>query len=444
MPEPSALKGVQGWTRLLVVAVILLGLMYLLQVPSPLRLNTDSIVLLSIGGSVADGHGFLYHGEATHFPPGYPAMVALLNLLGVASSWSFILLNCAFVGVSLIASYMFYRDPLHLSPSLSIGLCCIVMLSFVLVKHMTLPLTDVVFFGLFTLALLLSTRVRDRAGRMSWTGFCLTVLVTVAAIAVRTAGVAVLPAFAWVLGAPLLAKGEKLWKKHPILLWSSLCGLLILGLSCGFLISKTRYFGEMKTLYFQDGLFGRLLKNVVAHNMEMGEIGFNIPVAKAPAVLKPAYCLVGILMIALILRGVWLRRRSFGVLEVTLLAYGGLIFAWPYLDARFWLPALPLIYGFVAIALVDGAKLRWFKFVAVAMCVWFSIAGLAAIAYSTRISWAGTRRFADIYGDGNLSPTYRAAFLGQTNVLENSEALLLLRRYDSRAEKASSHGGIIN
>ena len=425
------------------MGVILLAFMYLLQVPSPLRLNTDSVVLLSIGASVADGHGFLYHGEATHFPPGYPAMVAFLNVLGVASSWSFILLNCAFVGVSLIASYIFYRNPLHLSPSLSIGLCCIVMLSFVLVKHMTLPLTDVVFLGLFTLALLLTTLVRDGAGRMSWIWLCLAVLVTVVTIAVRTAGVALLPAFAWVLGAPLLPRLEKLWKKHPILLWSSLCSLAIFGLSCGFLICKTRYFGEMKTLYFQDGLCGRLLKNLVAHNMEMGEIGFNVPFAKASPLMKPAYYLVGILMIALILRGIWLRRRSFGVLEVTLLAYGGLIFAWPYLDARFWLPALPLIAGFIAIALIDAGKLRCFKFVAVAMCVWFSIAGLAAIAYSTRISWAGTRRFADVYGDGNLSPTYRSAFLGQTNVLENSEALLLLRRYDSRAEKASSHGGII-
>jgi hypothetical protein len=460
-------------TKLLVVAAILLAVAYLLQAPSPLRLGIDSIILLSIGASVADGHGFLYHGEATHFPSGYPAMVAFLDHLGLASSRSFILLNCAFVCMALIACYCFYRNPLDLSPSLSLGLCCITMLSFVLVQFVTRPMSDVVFLGLFMLALLLITRVRDETGRTRWSWLGLAFLLTVLAITVRTAGVALLPAFAWVLGAPLLLNSDKLWKKRPIVLWGSLFSLLIFGLSCGFLISKTRYFAEMKALYFQAGLSGRLLKNLVMHSMEMGAIGFNVPTAKAPFFLKPAYLWVGMLMIGLIFRGIWLRRRSFGVLEVTLLAYGGLIFAWPYQDgmARFWLPALPLIAGFIALALIDAAKLRCFKFIGVAMCVW-CILGLATIAHSTKVSWAAGTRYANVYSGNTL--TYRAAYyLGQTNLvekpddavvrnflnatglelyavntnnaivlLEHSDAILLLRRYDPRAQRAPSHNGM--
>ena len=98
-------------TKLVGLAATLLACVYLLQTASPLRLNTDSIVLLNIGASVADGHGFLYHGAATHFPPGYPALVAFLDFLGLAASWSFILLNCAFVGMALVACYLFYRNP---------------------------------------------------------------------------------------------------------------------------------------------------------------------------------------------------------------------------------------------------------------------------------------------------------------------------------------------
>ncbi len=154
--------------RLVVVFTALLVFAYLLQARSPLRLNTDSVVLLSIGASVADGHGFLYRGEATHFPPGYPAMVALLDRLGLASSWSFILLNCAFLGVSLVACYLFCRNPLGLAPSASAGACCMVMLSFVLVKHVTIPVSDVAFLGLFTLVLLLLSRSRDEAGYVRW------------------------------------------------------------------------------------------------------------------------------------------------------------------------------------------------------------------------------------------------------------------------------------
>ena len=332
---------------------------------------------------------------------------------------------------------VFYALISNLSPALSIGLCCLIMLSFVLVKHMTLPLTDVSFLGLFTLAVLLISRVRDEEGKMKWKWLGLALLLTVAATTVRTAGVALLPAFAWVVGLPLLAGIDKFRKKHAIVLWSSLFGLLLFGLASGFFISKTQYFAEMKSVYFHDGVSGRLLKNLIGHTTDMGEIGINMPAAKAPASLKPVIPLAGVLLIGIILRGVWLRRRFFGVLEITLLTYGGLIFVWPYLDARFWLPALPLFTGFIALALVDAAKTQIFKFAGIALCVWFVVAGSAALAYSTRISLAGNR-FAEVYGDGSLRPTYRAAFSGKTNGVENTEAIFLLKRYDTRTQNASA------
>jgi hypothetical protein len=469
--NPSILP-VSRTTKLFVAALAMLAFAYLLQMPSPLRLGSDSIILLSMGSSAADGHGFLYHGEATHFAPGYPVMVAFLDILGLASTRSFILLNCAFAGMALIACYRFYRKPLELSNQLSIGLCCMVMLSFVLVQLATRPMSDVVFLGLFTLALLLIARVRDEAGRMKWGYLGSALLLTAAAITVRTAGVALLPALAWVFGAPLLLNLDKLRKKYPVTLWGSLFGLLISGLFCGFIISKTHYFAEMKTIYFQDGLSGRLLKNLMMHDMELGEIGFNISADKAPHFLKQACYLSGILIIALSFSGIWLRRRSFGVLEVTLLSYGAMIFTWPYPDVRFWLPALPLMAGFIAIALIDAAKLRRFKFVGAAMCVWVAM-GLAFIVHSTWVSWSAGTRFADVYAGDTMRATYQAAYLGQTNVVEmpddeavrkflnaaalesndlntnnvilflkRSDTMLLLKRYDPKARSVQSRNGI--
>jgi len=345
------------------------------------------------------------------------------------------------------------------------------MLSFVLVQLVARPMSDMVFLGLFMLAVLLIARVRDEAGRMKWSYLSLAILLTVATITVRTAGVALLPAVVWTLGAPLLLNLDKLWKKNSIVFWSSLFSLLIFGLLCGFIISQTRYYAVMKTLYFQDGLPGRLQKNLIMHSMELGAIGFNLPADKAPSLLKPAYYLAGILMTGLIFRGIWLRRRSFGVLEVTVLAYGGLIFAWPYPDARFWLPTLPLMAGFIALALIDAAKLRYFKFVGAAMCVWVAM-GLAFIAHSTWVSWSDGIRFADVYCVETMRPAYRAAYLGQTNVVEkpddkvvrnflNSVAFelgdsntnaailhlkrgdttLLLKRYDPKAQRTPLHDG---
>ncbi len=434
--QTSASASQEWWHRLVVVVATFLSFVYLLQLASPLRLNTDSMVFLSIGASVADGHGFLLHGHVTHFPPGYPAMLAFLDCLGLASSWSFIFLNCAFLGATLTAGYLLYRNLFGLTTSTSIALCCAVMLSFVLVKHMTIPLSDVPFMGLFTLALLLLGRTQDGSDRMRWSCFLCAFLLAGLATTVRTAGVALLPAFAWVVGQSFLTNLHSSRRGRTILLRSCLAGIIIVALSCAFLISTTRYFQEMKAQYLQTGLVTRLQNNMVVHIKELGEVGVNAPYAKAPSVSKPAFTLVGILMIALVFRGIWLRRRSFGVLEVAILAYGGMVFIWPYPDARFWLPVLPLIAGFVALAMIDAASHRYFRIVGPVMCAWFTLAGLVAMAYSTRISWAG-KRFPDLYGDGTLTPSYRAAFLGQTNVMVNSDAVILLKRYEPRAQKAS-------
>ena len=438
MKTPNSIRArVAGNPWLLALATALLAVGYLLQSASPLRLNTDAIVLLSIGDTVAAGQG-------SHFPPGYPAMLAGLNLLGVASSAAFILLNCAFVAVTFIAAYHVYRRPLGFSPAGALGLCCLGLLSFVLVKHVTIPLSDVPFMGLFTLALWFAARAGAGPG-WEWGWLVLALLTTVAALSVRTAGVVLLPAFVWLLGVRCLPRWVALRRKFPPLIWILPAGCLILGLGFALLISQTRYFAEMKAVYFQTGVADRLLNNLLVHGTEMGEICVNLPAAKAPALLQPAYPLAGLLLAGLILRGVWLRRPLFGVLEVTLLAYMGLIFAWPYFDARFWLPVFPLMIPYVALALGDAARLRFFQCAGPAAKTWFALAGLAALAYSTKISWAGTR-FPDVYGNGTLSPTYRAAFLGQTNLVTNgdplqSDALRLLQRYDSVTRKVAGHGG---
>jgi hypothetical protein len=315
------------------------------------------------------------------------------------------------------------------------------MLSFVLVKHVAMPLSDVPFMGLFTPALLQLVRSRDGSGEMRWGRLLCAFLLAALAATVRTAGLALLPAFAWVVGQSVLTKVYSSRKKRWILLGSYLAGTLMLGLCCAFLLSRTVYFQEMKAQFVHTGLVNRFQSNVAAHAIDFGEVGVNVPYSKAPPTLKAAFTLFGMLLAALVLRGIWLRRRALGVLEVAFLAYGGMIFLWPWQDPRFWLPVVPLIAGFVALGMIDAASHRCLRFVGFAACAWFVSAGLVAMAYSTRITWAG-KRFPDLYGDGTLTPSYRAAFDGRANVAVNNEAVVLLKRYDSRAQKAAPHRGI--
>ena len=104
------------------------------------------------------------------------------------------------------------------------------------------------------------------------------------------------------------------------------------------------------------------------------------------------------------------------------------MFAWPFYDARFWLPAIPLLIAYSLLAL---NRLKAPKTVLTAYCVVFATLGLAAIAYCTRITFAGPT-FPDRYGDGSLRPAYCAAYQScrDYDVKEvNFKALRLLQQY---------------
>ena len=98
--------------------LLLLAFCYVLQVFSPLRLNNDAIVLLSIGESVAQGGGFFENGQ-TLYPPGYPALLALLIRAGLAHSWAIVGMNVVFLSVGLFATYsLLIVSSLRIRPSL--------------------------------------------------------------------------------------------------------------------------------------------------------------------------------------------------------------------------------------------------------------------------------------------------------------------------------------
>ena len=85
--------------RLPLYEAVILGLMagYVAQMFTPLRLHPDTVVLLSMAESSIHGGGFLFHGKATVFPPGYPALMATLLRLNLAHPWVIAGLNLVFL-----------------------------------------------------------------------------------------------------------------------------------------------------------------------------------------------------------------------------------------------------------------------------------------------------------------------------------------------------------
>src|SRR5579862_4317463 len=101
--EPTHTATYGRRVRFYCIVMSLVATGYLFQMVTPLRLDADTVVLLSVADSVAHGGGFLIHGRPTVFPPGYPAFVALLQRLGFAHNWVFVGFNVLSLFVGLWA-----------------------------------------------------------------------------------------------------------------------------------------------------------------------------------------------------------------------------------------------------------------------------------------------------------------------------------------------------
>src|SRR5262249_61666756 len=92
MPGMSA----RAVRRLVPIAgVVLVAAAYLIQVRSPLRLHFDTVVLLRMADSFRAGRGFSPPELNSPHPIGFPALVALLLALHVASAPVLVLVNDA-------------------------------------------------------------------------------------------------------------------------------------------------------------------------------------------------------------------------------------------------------------------------------------------------------------------------------------------------------------
>jgi hypothetical protein len=106
------------------IALAIISLAYLAQIPTPLRLITDGIDYLLQASSAIDGHGFLSHGVHSMRPPGYPALIFLLAKAGLATSWAIVALNCLLLGIGCWASISFFAIRSDFPAKLRNSSCC--------------------------------------------------------------------------------------------------------------------------------------------------------------------------------------------------------------------------------------------------------------------------------------------------------------------------------
>jgi hypothetical protein len=421
----------------LVVLLIAVSLVYAVQIATPMRLNTDAIVYLSLATSAVDGTGFNYHGAPERYPLGYPVLIYLIVKMGLGYSCAFTALNCLLLGLGVFASYQVLQLLLHRSKNEALLICCLSLLSFVVVKHVTELASDVVYFGislccLWTLAWAGNSAGTSQRIYRTALGGGLVLL----AIFIRTIGIALVPAFLLVaVGGVSQVRTwiPRLLAKRLAVVSFALAFIILAVISFWF-VAHTRYFQIATQTYRDRGIFQSIEKAAQFQINEFGELFLNLPKAKLPNSLRSGVAIAGLLSIILLALGFTGKIDKTWVVEIYLFFYLFILCGAPWQDTRYLLPITPLLLGYACI-FVKKRSHQSMKFASAAYVIYFCLLGIAALAYSTRISLAGNS-FPDVYGDGLLRSTYKTAFrgaaAGESGEI-NQDALALLYRYEPRS-----------
>jgi len=303
------------------------------------------------------------------------------------------------------------------------------LLSFIAIKHVTQMVSDCAYFGVSMTALWVLWKAEKRAGTAKLVPLTLAVALTAFAIWIRTIGVALLPALlASLVGG--LEGARARWQRIRNKLAISVMVLVVLAAGVvGLFTLRSEYFRMALDNYRNRGVARSVEKAFQFQAAEWGEMTLNIPQSKLPEPLRRLVPVAGVAAFALAIWG--FTQKKLDVVDVYAVCYLIILCAAPWQDARYLLPIVPLLFGYLGLAVERLPAVRW-AVVGYAIC--FSLLGLLALGYSTRITFAGSK-FPDVYGDGSLRATYRRAFGQEATGPIDEDALELLKRYEVRARQ---------
>ncbi len=406
--------------RLVRVFCAFLVVAYGIQIASPLRLNFDAGRLLTMAVSQHHGHGYLVEGKVDQFPVGYPFVVRALLKTGFASSSTLCLLNLVFLAIGLWV----LRAWCHWTANSTELAVTLVLSSWLTVKSAAIPLSELLYFAVSSLAVYFACLFSSQSGTTKWWSFLCCFILSIAALQCRSVGLALFPAvfLTVILHADHLFARVYIRSRAKRVAVMTLCGVVPALVALFLLVQRMDWYAtqfSMKQSYFQSlltemgqfGIIGFIYKNVCFRLSEFGQLFLNAPQSKL-LWLSPAFYVSGGLLWIIALRGAKSLVNNRNMLPVALyfISYSALMIAWPYYDTRFWLPMLSVlvILCFSSIReITPDSRIRKYMIPAWILC-YFAL-GIVAVGYTTRITLSG-KNFSEVYADGNLKMTYRFAF----------------------------------
>lgn len=420
-------RRVRALRRRLIALLALALLAHAMQIASPLRLNTDSVLLLRMAEAFDEGRGFKPADVPAPFPIGYPTFIAGLRAIGLDQAAGLIGANVLALCVALAATWaLIARLARHAPPPFDASLapplvCLLSATSWIIVKHTPIVVSELLFLALSMLTLL----VISSGG---WARrFLLGGALIGACVLLRTIGLALVPALLW--------SGLMMWLDHrraagrPLNVrsawWLAPVGVGAIALAA-LLAARSRYWSDMLSLYGTQSLTDAVLRTARFRLSDMGQFTLNLSSSAVDHLPALLFTLAGVAGYAVIFAGLFRLRRAPHPALVYLAASTAFVLIWPYEDPRFLLPVIPVMLWAMlhAPGLPRARPARW-----ALVTAWVSL-GAAAMAYSTMLTFSGSA-FPDRFGAGEFRDSYRAAF-GQphdpANI--NPHVLRMLQRHD--------------
>ncbi|HEX7978115.1 MAG TPA: hypothetical protein VF461_05895 [Gemmatimonadaceae bacterium] len=357
-----------AWWPLALVAVAGLGLATGLAIVDalPVGVVADDAFYVILARALATGQGYHVlnvpgHPAGTHFPPGYPALLALLSFVAPAFPASvavFKAFNALFLAASAVLVARLLRKRLEMGAGWCIAVGAVTAVSMPLLILSNLVLSEL-FFIAFVLALLVPLERLVDEPAPAWRVILLGVAIGVCAL-VRTHGIVLVPAAAFVLVArrrwreAALLTGAAVVTLLPWQLWTARHGgqlpAPLLGMYDSYAAWWLRGVREMGP-----SMIGQTIRKTTAETSLMLSILFS------PVRTDAGRAATLAALAALTVAGVIAMRRRVPVTLLFLAGYLFIVLIWPFQTARFVWAVWPVLLAVIAAGAWEAISRRGWR-----------------------------------------------------------------------------------
>jgi len=415
--------GRQVWMAATGVVVIV----YLVNFFTPFRLTNDTVRYFAL---LEDEQGTwpAAFGQPKDFLPlGYVFFLRVLSWLRLLNPFGIALFQLLYLAGSLHFIKKLFGASLNTWLFVSLTL-----LNWTAIKFVMTPLSEVQFL-FFSCATIYCYQRFTETG--AWRPLVLALVLCVIAFLTRTAGIVL---FATLTLSFLISNRGALtnWLRQHVAV--SLAGGIGLLSGLAFLVTRSKFITYMgyfwRPLVQDRSLF--FTRNLRLHLMDWAELFINSPVSKVQGLFSPKlagaiYLLAGLSFLGALL---WLlakhRSRIPLVVTVYLVLYLALIFNWPFYEARFFFPIMPLVLAVYLLHFVTASRLQ--QRVGVAFLCYYLLAGIFVLVYYTRLS-LDKEFMMKRHDAGKWQTEYGYLFSGRPvsdSTQVDLKALYILRKYN--------------